>query len=86
MIVLAPWSPLSFHVYVRVSLCIASYRPGEGNRQEGQGSPDRENRLQVSDIFFYLSLKRRQGQPTPVLLPGKSHGQRSLVGCSPWDH
>ena len=21
---------------------------------------------------------------TPVLLPGKSHGQRSLVGCSPW--
>ena len=26
----------------------------------------------------------RQWQPTPVLLPGKSHGQRSLVGCSPW--
>ena len=23
--------------------------------------------------------------PHPVLLPGKSHGQRSLVGCSPWD-
>ena len=23
-------------------------------------------------------------QPTPVSLPGKSHGQRSLVGCSPW--
>ena len=22
---------------------------------------------------------------TPVLLPGKSHGQRSLVGCGPWD-
>ena len=22
--------------------------------------------------------------PTPVFLPGKSHGQRSLVGCSPW--
>ena len=26
---------------------------------------------------------RRQWQPTPVLLPGKSHGRRSLVGCSP---
>ena len=25
-----------------------------------------------------------QWQPTPVLLPGKSHGWRSLVGCSPW--
>ena len=27
---------------------------------------------------------RRQWHPTPVLLPGKSHGQRSLVGCSLW--
>ena len=27
---------------------------------------------------------RRQWQPTPVLLPGDSHGWRSLVGCSPW--
>ena len=27
---------------------------------------------------------RRQWQPTPVLLPGKSHGQGSLVGYSPW--
>ena len=27
---------------------------------------------------------RRQWQATPVLLPGKSHGWRSLVGCSPW--
>ena len=30
---------------------------------------------------------RRQWQPTPVFfLPGKSHGQRSLVGYSPWGH
>ena len=27
---------------------------------------------------------RRQWHHTPVLLPGKSHGRRSLVGCSPW--
>ena len=27
---------------------------------------------------------RRQWDPTPVLLPGKSHERRSLVGCSPW--
>ena len=27
---------------------------------------------------------RRQWHPTPVLLPGKSHGRRSLVGCCPW--
>ena len=30
--------------------------------------------------------QRRQWHPTPVLLPGKSHGQRSLVGCSSWGH
>ena len=29
-------------------------------------------------------MQRRQWYPTPVLLPGKSHGWRSLVGCSPW--
>ena len=28
--------------------------------------------------------RRRQWHPTPVLLPGKSHGWRSLEGCSPW--
>ena len=31
-------------------------------------------------------IRRRQWHPTPVLLPGKSHGRRSLVGCSPWGH
>ena len=49
--------------------------------------------------FCYCSLKviiiellystykhnwRRKWQPTPVLLPGKSHGRRSLVGYSLW--
>ena len=27
---------------------------------------------------------RRKWQPTPVFLPGKSHGQRRLIGYSPW--
>ena len=30
--------------------------------------------------------RRKRWHPTPVLLPGKSHGQRSLVGCSLWGH
>ena len=41
--------------------------------------------------FYSLSVlnqvvihRRRQWHPTPVLLSGKSHGWRSLVGCSPW--
>ena len=29
---------------------------------------------------------RRKWQPTPVLLPGKSHGWRSLIGYSPWGY
>ena len=37
-------------------------------------------------FFLALSLPSYdlREAPTPVLLPGKSHGQRSLVGCSPW--
>ena len=35
-------------------------------------------------LFTFMHW-RRQWHPTPVLLPGKSHGRRSLVGCSPWD-
>ena len=31
-----------------------------------------------------LGCRRRRWHPTPVLLPGKSHWRRSLVGCSPW--
>ena len=32
------------------------------------------------------SLQRRKWQPTPVFLPGEFHGQRSLMGYSPWGH
>ena len=32
----------------------------------------------------HTTKRRRQWHPTPVLLPGKSHGWRSLVGYSPW--
>ena len=41
-------------------------------------------------VFFYkriihIGLEQiRQWHPTPVFLPGKSHGRRSLEGCSPW--
>ena len=49
----------------------------------------KENSLNTDFYFKYLRVfrvncRRRQWQPTPVLLPGKSHGWRSLVGCSPW--
>ena len=34
--------------------------------------------------LYAAAAWRRQWHPTPVLLPGKSHGWRSLLGCSPW--
>ena len=40
--------------------------------------------VQGTLTIFTVISRRRQWHPTPVLLPGKSHGQRSLVGCSPW--
>ena len=43
----------------------------------------------LSKTFFgagWNDAWRRQWHPTPVLLPGKSHGRRSLVGCRPWGH
>ena len=44
-------------------------------------------RRENKELLFRKAMEgvqRRQWHPTPVLLPGKSHGWRSLVGCSPW--
>ena len=42
----------------------------------------------MSSLFTFVFLRPKRyyhlWHPTPVLLPGKSHGRRSLVGCSPW--
>ena len=40
--------------------------------------------LSTQDWICILAHRWRQWHLTPVLLPGKSHGWRSLVGCSPW--
>ena len=41
-----------------------------------------KQKIKTLSIIYW----RTQWHPTPVLLPGKSHGWRSLVGCSPWGH
>ena len=40
--------------------------------------------LRLNNTYYLGLIWRRQWHPTPVLLPGKSHRQRSLVGCRPW--
>ena len=41
--------------------------------------------MQVQSLGWEIPW-RKKWQPTPVLLPGKPHGRRSLVGYSPWAH
>ena len=46
--------------------------------------------VKAGDVGLITGLGRSPGgkkqKPTPVLLPGKSHGQRRLAGYSPWGH
>ena len=41
--------------------------------------------FRTCSVYYIIERRRRRRwHPTPVLLSGKSHGWRSLVGCSPW--
>ena len=50
------------------------------------GPPEKSSNLIAVQftISEFWGPDKKQWHPTPVLLPGKFHGQRSLVGCSPW--
>ena len=50
----------------------------------GQEDPLEKGMATHSSIFAWKIPWRREWQPTLVFLPGKSHAQRILVGCSPW--
>ena len=56
----------------------------EPGRLQSMGSQGVGHDWWTSLSLFTFMHWRRKWQPTPVFLPGKSHGQRSLVGCSPW--
>ena len=58
----------------------------EPGRLQSMGSLRVGHNWVTSLSLFTFMYWRRQWHPTPVLLPGKSHGRRSLVGCSPWRH
>ena len=67
----------------RPALPTTSLEVGPRVRGEGWGGCSARPTPHPTCLFFH---GRRQCHPTPVLLPGKSHGQQSLVGCSPWGH
>ena len=56
----------------------------EPGRLQSMGSLRVGHDWGTSHTLFTFMHWRRKWHPTPVLLPAKSHGQRSLDGCSPW--
>ena len=68
--------------------------PMDGGAQQAAVHGVTKSRIQLSDFTFTFHFPLScigegngnplQWQHTPVFLPGESHGQRSLVGCSPW--
>ena len=54
------------------------------------GSADKESTCNAQEMWVQSLGQEdpleKEMQPTPVSLPGKFHGQRSLVGYSPWGH
>ena len=92
--------PFSFQLLVRIchlTPCIHNSKKGPGKQSPlKQAGAQLQLCLATEDAGGQRALLsrfdpwvgkipwRRKWQPTPVLLPGKSHGQRSLVGYSPW--
>ena len=64
--------------YIKHSIFLSSLETRKISKEK-----EKQNKIQRSKN---LKLKRRKRQPTPVFLPGKVHGQRSLAGCSPWGY
>ena len=95
--VVKSWSRLSsfyFHRNVRGISSVHSYKVSLLPNRTWISLPNMRprqfvtlNRRQGKYSIYLLGTSkenwRSQGHPTPVLLPGKSHGRRSLVGCSP---
>ena len=57
-----------------------------GGKSIDSGGKQSQDSVHFKNLDFLMTkvIMRRQWHPTPVLLPGKSHGRRSLIGCSPW--
>ena len=81
------WScdTLITQLYRDCKMQLATHSRGENHNDKTDGDIIRLKMFSVI-ILLLLFYWRRQWQPTPVLLPGKPHGQRNLVGCSPWGH
>ena len=80
-----PWVYMSPSSWIPLPASFPSH-PSELSQRTGFECRVSCLELGLAICFTYgnMHVWRRQWHPTPVLLPGKSHGWRSLVGCSPW--
>ena len=68
-----------------VSHCSPSREPQTWRSLPGScGDQDRSGNCVLFITTKVWELANSLWHPTPVVLPGKPHGRRSLVGCSPW--
>ena len=85
-----PGCPLFTYLFnIALEVLAPAIRQKKEIKEIQTGKEKIELSLFSDNIILYIgnpkvATRRRQWHPTPVLLPGKSHGQRSLVGCSPW--
>ena len=77
-----------YHRDPQLFLCLYSWAPpGVGPPKWRSGKePTCQCRRHEFDPWVRKIPWRRAWQPTPLFLPGESHGQRSLAGYSPWGH
>ena len=78
------WNSLAFSmIQQQVYNYLISYLSG-GSVSKELACQCRRHKRCGFDPWVQKILWRRKWQPTPVFLPGKFHGQRSLAGCRPW--
>ena len=80
------WISDLVHARVRVCQCVFEYIHSFSGDTSGKESASQCKRHRgIFDPWVERNPSRKKWQPTPVFLPVKSHGQRNLVGYSPWD-
>ena len=72
----SPWSEVSLSFVIQIGVSVSTTQVA---CLTSELLPKLYQIARVYGVFW-----RRQWHPTPVLLPGKSHGRRSLVGCCLW--
>ena len=77
---------MGLHVYFKVQVLFYSLKKALDQRFDVFSFPHPDLLYLSCDyiVTHATFLWRRQWHPSPVLLPGRSYGQKSLVGCSPW--